>query len=731
MPPISLFAISLACVVSTADENWNQFRGPRGDGISAAKNLPVKFDEAKNMRWKVAIPESGWSSPVIQESEVWLTTGSDKKKELRAICVDLNSGKITKNIKVFDMIERRIEPAYVHDSPHLNSPATPTPVVEADCVYVSFGSQGIACLNRTTADKVWERRDLRIYQPVRQGSSPITDDTNLYVAFDGTDQQFMVALDKATGETRWLTERKVGTDWEATLRAKGLSIKKGGKPNDNKKSFATATLIEVNGQRQLIAPAAEATIAYDPDTGKELWRVMCPGGFNVAARPIYANGLVYVFTSGLTKRLMAIRPDGSGDVTDTHVAWSTTRSTPAIPSPVIKDGLLFMVTDSGGIASCLDARTGDEIWKMRLSGNHWASPILNDGKLYFSSKEGQVTVLPAAKEQPELITRNRLNASFIASPAVTDSSMILRSTTHLYCVSNGYQRSEEEIARELKPQSATVAVNTQQATKTSGATDWDAVYEKLLKSNPAARRKIENGGATKEQVIEFLRQRAAKGGKGKPPGKSATGSKPGARKGSVKFYAIVIGRLRSRDIELGELELDVDYVLSDANWATKTLVGKRVKLVGVSGAFLDNLLAVKRGNTIKVRTGDYNHETNTLGFGYKFQVLERTSPFRPEDFGVPPEEFRGFRGELTGKIVEALGYEVLLEVRESKPADDSKAKNAMSIHGRRIRIAGFYDEHRDAFADLHEGDMVRVGVAHHNPERDALNVTGLLKKLKE
>ena len=259
-----------SCSAEDSTTNWNQFRGPAGDGVSAARDLPVEFDEAKNVRWKIAIPDSGWSSPVIWENEIWVTTGSDQKRELRAICVDLETGKVTKNIKVFDMIERKVDPAYKADSPHLNSPATPTPVVDAGRVFVSFGSQGIACLNRKTGDKVCERRDLRIYQPVRQGSSPIVDDSNLYVAYDGTDQQFFVALDKATGETRWKTDRNVGTDWNATLRARGIAPKKtGGKPNDNKKSFATATLIEVDGQRQLIAPAAEATMAYDPATGKE------------------------------------------------------------------------------------------------------------------------------------------------------------------------------------------------------------------------------------------------------------------------------------------------------------------------------------------------------------------------------------------------------------------------------------------------------------------------------
>ena len=499
---------ALSLQATNADEHWNQFLGPQGNGISAAMHLPVEFDEAKNVRWKIAIPDRGWSSPVVWGDEIWLTAGSDEKKELRAICVDLKSGEILKNIKVFDMIDRKVDPAYAYDSPHLNSPASPTSVVEEDRVFVSFGSQGIACLDRKTGDKIWERRDLRIYQPCRQGSSPIVDDRSLYVAYDGTDQQFFVALDKETGETRWKKDRNVETDWDATLRAKGM--KADGKPNDNKKSFATATLIDVDGDGQLIAPAAEATISYDPDTGQELWRVLHPGGFNVAARPIHANGMVYVFTSGLNRLLMGIRPDGMGNVTDTHVAWSITRSTPNIPSPVIVDDLLFMVTDKGGIARCLDASTGEGIWKKRLGGDHWASPLYAAGRVYFYSKRGDVTVLDASRETPDEVQKNELNASFIASPAVAGESLILRSTTHLYCLTRGFERSDEQVAADVypdrkEPQETAVA--------TDEDIDWEEAYTRLLKEYPGVREKVESGGATKEQVIDWMKKQARSKGK--------------------------------------------------------------------------------------------------------------------------------------------------------------------------------------------------------------------------
>ena len=469
---LAAFAAAVSVSLVAADEGavyWNQFRGPTGDGVSDSTSLPIEFDESKNIRWKVAIPDQGWSSPVVWENEIWLTSGSDEKKELRAICVDLDSGSIKKNIKVFDMVEREVDPAYRFDSPHLNSPATPTPVVEAECVYVSFGSQGIACLDRKSGRTLWERRDLRVYQPVRQGSSPIVDDQSLYVAYDGTDDQFFVALNKQTGETRWKMNRVPIAAGES-LGAK-LDLKKIGKPGDSKKAFATAKLIAVNGQRQLIAPGGEVTVAYDPETGSEIWRVRHPGGFNVAARPLFAHGMTYIFTSGLTGYLLAIKADGTGDVTDSHVAWSSTRSTPRIPSPIILGDLMFMVTDKGGIVRCLNAKTGDEVWKKRLGGDHWASPFYADGNLYFLSKTGEVRVLNAAETEPENVTENRLDARFLASPAVAGSSLLLRSTTHLYCVATGHQRTPEQVAADVYPQASVATVKRSSKKGSSSSVD--------------------------------------------------------------------------------------------------------------------------------------------------------------------------------------------------------------------------------------------------------------------
>ena len=209
------------------------------------------------------------------------------------------------------------------------------------------------------------------------------------------------------------------------------------KPNDNKKSYATPTIIEYQGNQQLISPAAGATISYDPRTGDELWRVRHRGmGFNVACRPIFENNLVYL-TTGVAKRLLAIRPSGTGDVTDTHVAWSVRRRTPGIPSPLIVDNLMFMVTE-GGVVSCLEAKNGREVWKGRLDGDYWASPLYADGKIYFFSREGNVSVISAGREF-EIFAENELDEGFIASPATAGNTIIARSLTHLYCFAQGYE----------------------------------------------------------------------------------------------------------------------------------------------------------------------------------------------------------------------------------------------------------------------------------------------------
>ena len=296
-------------------DNWNQFRGPNGNGKSLRTNLPLEFNETNNIRWKTPIHDRGWSSPVVWGKQIWMTTGREDGTQLFAICVDLESGEIIHDIKVFDVADPQLE------LPDMNSHATPTPIIEEGRVYVHFGTYGTACLDTKSGKKLWERRDLNCDHRVRAGSSPIIDGDSLFLAFDGVDVQFIVALDKKTGSTLWKRDRGDA----AMLRPEGIADAEeaaiDGK-NDNKKAFATPTIIEYEGKQQLISPAAGVTYSYDPKSGEELWRVHHPRrGWDSSCRPIFEHGLVYL-TTGIARHLLAVKPSGSGDVTETHVAWT-------------------------------------------------------------------------------------------------------------------------------------------------------------------------------------------------------------------------------------------------------------------------------------------------------------------------------------------------------------------------------------------------------------------------
>ena len=408
---------------------WNQFRGPNGDGKASTTHLPIEFSEKQNVRWKTAIHDEGYSSPVVWGNQIWLTTALEDGRELFAICVDLESGDILHDLKVFDVVEPQLEHA------GLNSHASPTPIVEEGRIYVHYGTYGTACLDTKTGERLWERRNLNCDHRVRPASSPILDGDRLFLTFDGVDAQFIAALDKNSGDTLWLQHRKVDSDFGEVLRAKGvkdIEATKKEKPNDNRKSYATPTIITYLGKKQLISPAAEVTISYNPTNGDELWRVRHEGwGWNVACRPIFAHNRVY-FTTGIEKVLFSVDPSGAGDVSDTHVVSRIRRGAPEIPSPLIIDDLIFMVNE-GGVVTCVEADSGNQVWKGRIGGKHWASPLYAAGNIYFFSMEGRVTVISAGREF-KLLAQNEFDAGFIASGAVADTALILRSETHLYCI---------------------------------------------------------------------------------------------------------------------------------------------------------------------------------------------------------------------------------------------------------------------------------------------------------
>jgi outer membrane protein assembly factor BamB len=399
----------LTAAAALAADNWPEFRGPEGNGHAYAAGLPVRWSETENVRWKTAIHDKGWSSPVVWGNQVWLTTATDDGKRMYAVAVDRQMGKVLHDVKLFDVDK----PGWAPDE---NSYASPTPAIEAGRVYVHFGSYGTACLDTATGKPVWSRRDLPCNHWRGPASSPILFEGLLILQFDGYDYQYVVALDKTTGKTVWKKDRAInyGTD-----------------NGDLKKAFATPTLIEVDGKPQLISPAAVATTAYDPRTGQELWQVY-HGGMNAAARPVYGDGLVFLNSGDVPTQELAVRPDGRGDVTRTHVAWKATRGVPNRTSVVLVGDLLYMAT-SKGFATCLEAKTGTVVWQRRLGGEFWASPLYADGRLYFPNAQGETHVL-APGRTPSVLAENRLEDGCMASPAAVSRSLILRTKTHLYCL---------------------------------------------------------------------------------------------------------------------------------------------------------------------------------------------------------------------------------------------------------------------------------------------------------
>ena len=399
------------CLSSVADDaQWNQFRGPRGDGSSQATGLPVRWKaNGPSQRWKTAIHGKGWSSPVVWGDQIWLTTAPVDGKQLHVICLDRATGKIVRDIEVF-----RVEkPQFCHPT---NSYASCTPFIEDGRIYVHFGRYGTACLSTETGQVLWERRDLLCDHFRGPASSPVVHGNAVFLNFDGVDVQFVVALDKRSGKTLWKQDRAIdyGTD-----------------NGDRKKAYGTPTLVTHKGVAQLVSPAAVETIAYAPLTGDVLWKVR-HGGMNAAARPLFSNGLIYISAGGGNTQLVAVRPNGRGNVTDTHVVWHTGKAVPKRSSQVMSDGLLFMVSDQG-IVSCLEAASGKLVWQERLRGEYWASPLLANGHIYCFSKSGQVTVIRAAR-QFEKVSEIAYDAGFNASPAVAGRSLILRTFKHVYCV---------------------------------------------------------------------------------------------------------------------------------------------------------------------------------------------------------------------------------------------------------------------------------------------------------
>lgn len=401
--------LCVVCVSEAQSADWPQFRGPGGQGHSDATNLPVTWSETENVTWKVPVAGLGWSSPAIQGNQIWITSAVDEGKKLHAIALDRATGKTLHDVTVFEISE----PGPVHSK---NSHASPTPLIESDRVYVHYGAHGTACL-KTDGTVVWKTQELKHNHRHGPGGSPVIFEDLLILNCDGSDIQFVVALDKNTGEIRWKKKREhIGDD-----RLTGKS--------NVPMAYTTPLLTEINGTIQLLSSGADSIVSYNPVNGEEYWWFRYDGYSNVP-RPVVGKGLVFISSGYDRPEFYAVKVDGSGDVTDSHLGWNMKKAAPLNPSPLLVGDELYLVSDNG-IATCLDAVSGTQHWQERIGGNFSASPTLADGKIYLLDEEGKTTVIAPGKKY-EVLATNTLEGRTLATPAMVDQAIFLRTDTHLY-----------------------------------------------------------------------------------------------------------------------------------------------------------------------------------------------------------------------------------------------------------------------------------------------------------
>lgn len=404
-------AASTLALSSLPAADYAQFRGPQGNGVSQAASLPVAWDAATNVAWKTPIPGKGWSSPILHRGRLYLTSAvepsgaGEGELSLRALAVDAASGAILWDREVF---RQAAEAPKIHSK---NSHASPTPIIDRGRLFVHFGHQGTACLD-LAGNILWTNADLK-YPPVHgNGGSPVVAGEHLIFTCDGGSDPFVAALDTATGREQWRFNR----------------------PFEPAKTFAfsTPTLItDQRGRDQIVCPGAGSASALDPQTGREIWRCR-HGGYSVIPKPLYSHGLVIFSTSYDSPEVIAVRPEGDGDITETHVAWSLKKGAPHTPSLVVVGDELYMVADKG-VATCVDVQTGKQHWQERLGGNFSSSLVYAAGKLYVQSEEGPATVIRPSRKFEKLATTG-FDERTLASYAVGDRELYIRTESNLYRV---------------------------------------------------------------------------------------------------------------------------------------------------------------------------------------------------------------------------------------------------------------------------------------------------------
>lgn len=408
---------------------WPQFRGPTNDGIYPAREdgqahgFPTEWSEEKNVVWKTPVAGRAWSTPVVMGDQVWLTNATEDGKKMSAVCLDEKTGRKIHDLLLFE----NAEPEALSNK--VNGYGSCSPTIDEERVYIHFGSYGTTALNRKTGKKIWERRDLPCQHFRGPGSSVVLYKETLVLTMDGIDVQYLIALDRKTGKQVWKTERTTDYgDVEAGGKIRG--------DGDFRKAYTTPNFVTVDGVTQLVSSGAKATYGYEADTGKELWKITYKG-FSNAASPVFIDDKMAIINSGFGKaHLLGLRLDGKmqGDLTKSHIEWDLFKRIPTRSSPLIVDGMVYVSSDEG-MLSRINPKTGKTEANLSVKGHYSASGSYADGHLYYFSEEGKAFVVKPGKEM-KLVSTNELDDGFMASPALDEGSIYLRTKSHVYRIAN-------------------------------------------------------------------------------------------------------------------------------------------------------------------------------------------------------------------------------------------------------------------------------------------------------
>lgn len=412
-------------------DDWPGWRGAARNGVSSETGLPLSWSEKEGVLWKAALPGSGISNPIVWGDRVFITSSDGRDQdELHLICLRRDDGGEKWHLRLWGSA-----PTLYH--PTKSSMASPSPVTDGEHVFAFYGSGDVVCVD-LDGGLVWQRSLAGEYGPFENrfaaSSSPLLYRDLLLLQCDHYGPSYLLAIDKATGSNRWKADRPdVWLSWSSpqlTLAENAYDKSAASSPKRPRGSKSKPTAATNIGEELLVC-GSHRLDAYDPATGKKLWTV---GGMSreCVPTPVFGHGLIFA-TTGPNGHTVCIRPGGHGDVTSSHVLWSTPRGAPFVPSPILVGDYLFLVDDKG-IGTCLDATNGRMAWRKRLGGPVTASPVAGDGKLYVCDESGKTIVIASDTGKYRELARNQLDEPIFASPAISQGRLFIRTAAHLYCI---------------------------------------------------------------------------------------------------------------------------------------------------------------------------------------------------------------------------------------------------------------------------------------------------------